>query len=83
MADDHILFNFHAVPEDIYNRAVVEVFDERILRETMANYPRFEECLEAGITYDDVSTPISKSLPKKMANWCRLTNSFPLPKRVA
>ena len=32
-------------------RAVVEVFDEGILRQTLVNYPRFDECLEAGIVY--------------------------------
>lgn len=30
---------------------VVELFDERILKETLANYPRFEDCLEAGIVH--------------------------------
>lgn len=30
-------------------RSVVEVFDENILRQTLANYPRFAECLEAGL----------------------------------
>jgi len=30
-------------------RVVIEVFDERILRQTLANYPRFDECLAAGI----------------------------------
>lgn len=32
-------------------RAVVEVFDENILQQTLTNYPRFEECLEAGIVH--------------------------------
>jgi fumarate reductase flavoprotein subunit len=31
------------------DRVVVEVFDERIMEETLANYPRFSECLAAGI----------------------------------
>lgn len=32
-------------------RTVVEVFDEGILNRTLANYPRFSECLEAGIVH--------------------------------
>lgn len=32
-------------------RTVIELFDERILRQTTADYPRFNECLEAGIVY--------------------------------
>jgi fumarate reductase flavoprotein subunit len=32
-------------------QAVVEVFDERILRQTLANYPRLQECLAAGIVH--------------------------------
>jgi predicted oxidoreductase len=31
--------------------AVIEVFDDRILKETLANYPRFRECQEAGIVH--------------------------------
>lgn len=30
-------------------RSVVELFDEHILEQTQADYPRFNECLEAGI----------------------------------
>jgi fumarate reductase flavoprotein subunit len=30
---------------------VIELFDERILKETLANYPRFAECLQAGIVH--------------------------------
>jgi len=30
-------------------RTVVELFDEHILQQTQADYPRFNECLEAGI----------------------------------
>jgi fumarate reductase flavoprotein subunit len=32
-------------------RAAIEVFDEGILRQTLANYPRFTECLEAGLVH--------------------------------
>jgi fumarate reductase flavoprotein subunit len=32
-------------------RTVVELFDERILRQTLDGYPRFNECLEAGIVF--------------------------------
>ncbi len=32
-------------------RNVVELFDERILRLTLTNYPRFSECLAAGIVH--------------------------------
>jgi fumarate reductase flavoprotein subunit len=32
-------------------RVVVEVFDDHILRQTLTNYPRFRECLNAGIVY--------------------------------
>ena len=31
------------------DRVVVELFDQRILEEALANYPRFTECQEAGI----------------------------------
>ncbi len=30
-------------------RSVVELFDERILNQTISDYPRFNECIEAGI----------------------------------
>jgi fumarate reductase flavoprotein subunit len=32
-------------------QTVVELFDERILQQTLSDYPRFNECLEAGIIY--------------------------------
>jgi fumarate reductase flavoprotein subunit len=32
-------------------RTVVELFDDHILRQTTRDYPRFNECLEAGIVY--------------------------------
>jgi fumarate reductase flavoprotein subunit len=31
--------------------SVVELFDEQILRQTLADFPRFEECIAAGIVY--------------------------------
>ena len=31
------------------NRTVIEIFDEHIRLETLKNYPRFKECLDAGI----------------------------------
>jgi fumarate reductase flavoprotein subunit len=33
------------------DRSVVEVFDEGILKQTLANYPRFGDCLAAGIVH--------------------------------
>ncbi len=32
-------------------RSVIEIFDDRILQKTMRDYPRFDECLEAGLVY--------------------------------
>ena len=32
-------------------RSVVEIFDDRILQQTLADYPRFKECVEAGIVH--------------------------------
>jgi fumarate reductase flavoprotein subunit len=32
-------------------RMVIEIFDEPVLRQTLANYPRFQACLEAGIVH--------------------------------
>lgn len=38
-------------------QTVVEVFDEGILQQTLANYPRFSECLEAGLVYRAETLP--------------------------
>jgi fumarate reductase flavoprotein subunit len=38
-------------------RVVVELFDERILNRTLANYPRFNECQKAGIVKKANSLP--------------------------
>ena len=32
-------------------RSAIEIFDDRILQKTIHDYPRFNECLEAGIVY--------------------------------